>query len=71
MCGPLVRWSLHIATTQGGLMLQPTILRSIRVDDPNDSQVQLLALTGWELRDVTFDPTQQNWVMTFVLCLTV
>ena len=50
-------------------MFSHGFIRSIRVDDPNDSRVTMLGLAGWELLDVTFDPVERNWVMTFRLPL--
>ena len=45
--------------------MQSSSIFSLRVDDPNDMRASLLAMAGWQLVDVTFDPLQQNWVMTF------
>lgn len=50
-------------------MFAPSMVKSIRVADPNDSQAAYLGLVGWKLIDVTYDPHERNWVMTFTFDL--
>jgi len=42
-----------------------SIVQSLRVDDPSDFKAAMMSLFGWTLLDVTYDPHQRNWVMTF------
>lgn len=44
-------------------------IQSIRVDDPNCWQVSMLGLDGFRIIDVTYDPHQRNWVITFAQVL--
>ncbi|MEY2974500.1 MAG: hypothetical protein RIR49_920 [Actinomycetota bacterium] len=50
-------------------MFTPTMVKSIRVADPNAHEAAYLGLVGWRLVDVTYDPHERNWVMTFTFDL--
>ena len=42
-------------------------IKSFRVSDPDDQRITMLGFAGWQLIDVTYDPHQQNWVVTMQL----
>ena len=48
-----------------GAEVESSLIQSIRVDDPNDYRVVVMALAGWRVVDITYDPHQRNWVVTF------
>jgi len=49
----------------GGAETVSILIQSIRVDDPNDYRVGIMGLAGWQVVDITYDPHQRNWVVTF------
>ncbi len=48
-----------------GAEVESSLIQSIRVDDPNDYRVVVMGLAGWRVVDITYDPHQRNWVVTF------